>query len=167
MTLGETSLKQAGEAVLPVEQPAVQEQAPAAQTETTSQSTQASSEQAAQANQADEAKAPAAEPSEENLRRSLEKVIDPELHMNIVELGLVYGIELIKQGGPAPDVEVEMTLTSPGCPYGPAIMSKVPLVLKDDFGDKIAEVSVNLTFTPPWDPATMASEDVQFELGIF
>ena len=113
-------------------------------------------------------KEPVGEPTEENLRRSLEKVIDPELHMNIVELGLIYKVEtVIKEAQTAPDVEVEMTLTSPGCPYGPAIMSKVPLVIKEDFGDAVAEVNVSLTFSPPWDPATMASEDVQFELGIF
>lgn len=113
-------------------------------------------------------KEPVGEPTEENLRRSLEKVIDPELHMNIVELGLVYKVETVtKEAQSAPDVEVEMTLTSPGCPYGPAIMSKVPLVIKEDFGDTVAEVNVSLTFAPPWDPATMASEDVQFELGIF
>ncbi|PKL74321.1 MAG: hypothetical protein CVV27_21100 [Candidatus Melainabacteria bacterium HGW-Melainabacteria-1] len=103
----------------------------------------------------------------ESLRSSLEKVVDPELHMNIVELGLVYKVEMINLGGPVPDVEVEMTLTSPGCPYGPAIMGQVPMVLKRDYGDAIGEVNVGLTFTPPWDPATMASEDVQFELGIF
>lgn len=107
------------------------------------------------------------EVSEESVRATLEKVIDPELHMNIIELGLVYKVEVINQGGPAPDVEVEMTLTSPGCPYGPVIMGQVPLKVKEDFGSNVGEVNVGLTFTPPWDPATMASEDVQFELGIF
>ncbi|HEY9841328.1 MAG TPA: metal-sulfur cluster assembly factor [Candidatus Obscuribacterales bacterium] len=105
--------------------------------------------------------------SEETVRSSLEKVIDPELHMNIVELGLVYKVDVLKQGGPAPDVEVEMTLTSPGCPYGPMILGQIPSVVKKDFGARVHEVNVGLTFTPPWDPATMASEDVQFELGIF
>lgn len=111
--------------------------------------------------------AKAGDMSSAGLRASLEKVVDPELHMNIVELGLVYKVELINQGSPAPDVEVEMTLTSPGCPYGPAIMGQVPTAIKQDYGDRVGEVNVALTFTPPWDPATMASEDVQFELGIF
>ena len=60
-----------------------------------------------------------------------------------------------------------MTLTSPGCPYGPVIMGQVPSVLKDEYGEEIGDVNVSLTFSPPWDPATMASEDVKFELGIF
>ena len=110
---------------------------------------------------------PEIEPTEETIRQSLAKVVDPELHMNIVELGLVYKVDVLKQGGPAPDVEVEMTLTSPGCPYGPIILGQIPTVVKRDFGDRVHEVNVGLTFTPPWDPATMASEDVQFELGIF
>lgn len=104
--------------------------------------------------------------SEDDVREALQKVVDPELHMNIVELGLVYRIELMPPS-PKTDVEVEMTLTSPGCPYGPVIMGQVPTVLKDEFPEEIGEVNVSLTFTPPWDPATMASEDVQFELGIF
>lgn len=133
--------------------------------------------------------------NEDTIREALTAVIDPELHMNIIELGLVYNVEinepsalaLAMQADPAaapvdapteevsaptaaasgPDVAVEMTLTSPGCPYGPMIMGQVPVVLKEKFQDRIGEVEVSLTFSPPWDPATMASEDVQFELGIF
>lgn len=119
------------------------------------------------ASSAEAASGTAGELSEAGLRATLEKVVDPELHMNIIELGLVYKIELINQDKPVPDVEVEMTLTSPGCPYGPAIMGQVPTFIKQDYGDRVGEVNVSLTFTPPWDPATMASEDVQFELGIF
>jgi len=104
-------------------------------------------------------------PNADDVRESLQKVIDPELHMNIVELGLIYKISVNDE--PKPDIDVEMTLTSPGCPYGPVIMGQVPSVLKQDYADEIGEVTVNLTFSPPWDPATMASEDVQFELGIF
>lgn len=103
--------------------------------------------------------------SEENIMEALQKVIDPELHMSIVELGLIYKVELT--GTDKPDIEVTMTLTSPGCPYGPVIMGQVPTVLKSDYADEIGEVTVSLTFSPPWDPSTMASEDVQFELGIF
>jgi len=105
-------------------------------------------------------------PDEEGVRNALCQVIDPELHMNIVELGLIYSVTL-DHSTPPPSIDVEMTLTSPGCPYGPMIMSQVPLVLKKTFGESIGEVEVHLTFAPPWDPATMASEDVKFELGIF
>lgn len=105
-------------------------------------------------------------PDEESIRNALCQVVDPELHMNIIELGLVYSVILDSSKVP-PSVQVEMTLTSPGCPYGPMIMGQVPVVLKDTFGSAIGEVDVQLTFSPPWDPATMASEDVKFELGIF
>ncbi|MGE3726049.1 MAG: metal-sulfur cluster assembly factor [Candidatus Sericytochromatia bacterium] len=109
---------------------------------------------------------PLTPPDEESVRNALCQVIDPELHMNIVELGLIYSVTL-DPSTPPPSIDVEMTLTSPGCPYGPMIMSQVPLVLKKTFGESIGEVEVHLTFAPPWDPATMASEDVKFELGIF
>lgn len=103
--------------------------------------------------------------TEDDIRESLTKVVDPELHMNIVELGLVYRVDLSPD--PKPDIAVEMTLTSPGCPYGPMIMGQVPTVIKRDYPEEVGEINVSLTFSPPWDPATMASEDVQFELGIF
>jgi metal-sulfur cluster biosynthetic enzyme len=105
-------------------------------------------------------------PDEESVMNALCQVIDPELHMNIVELGLIYSVTL-DNSTPPPSIDVEMTLTSPGCPYGPVIMGQVPSVLKKTFGDSIGNVEVKLTFAPPWDPATMASEDVKFELGIF
>lgn len=155
---GETPLKQATEAEVPV--PAATEKTPAAQPEIAAAAAQTEATTQADA-------APAGPLDEEALRKSLEKVVDPELHMNIIELGLVYKVDLINNGNPAPDVEVEMTLTSPGCPYGPMILGQIPSTLKGDYGDRIGEVNVGLTFTPPWDPATMASEDVQFELGIF
>ncbi len=105
--------------------------------------------------------------SEDDIRETLEKVIDPELHMNIMELGLVYRVDVINKEAGKPDVEVEMTLTSPGCPFGPVIMGMIPTVIKSDYPDEVDEINVSLTFTPPWDPTTMASEDVKFELGIF
>lgn len=105
--------------------------------------------------------------TEDDIRESLQKVIDPELHMNIVELGLIYAIDVQQNANDTKDINVEMTLTSPGCPFGPAIMGQIPIIVKHDFPDEVDEVNVSLTFAPPWDPATMASEDVQFELGIF
>lgn len=105
-------------------------------------------------------------PDPERIRHALSQVVDPELHMNIIELGLVYSV-IVDNSKTPPPVQIEMTLTSPGCPYGPMIMGQVPIVLKETFGETIGEVDVQLTFSPPWDPATMASEDVKFELGIF
>lgn len=105
--------------------------------------------------------------TEEDVREALQKVIDPELHMNIIELGLVYNVTIHQNLNKSQDVDVEMTLTSPGCPYGPVIMGQIPTVVKNEFPGEVDEVNVSLTFAPPWDPATMASEDVKFELGIF
>jgi metal-sulfur cluster biosynthetic enzyme len=105
--------------------------------------------------------------TEDDVMEALQKVIDPELHMNIVELGLVYTIDVQQNANDTKDVNVEMTLTSPGCPYGPVIMGQIPSVVKNEFPGEVDEVNVSLTFAPPWDPATMASEDVKFELGIF
>lgn len=106
--------------------------------------------------------------NEETLKETLTAVFDPELHLNIVELGLVYGVTLKpKPEQVSPDVTVQMTLTSPACPYGPVILGQVPMVIKSKFQERVGEVDVDLVFSPPWDPATMASEDVKMELGIW
>jgi metal-sulfur cluster biosynthetic enzyme len=98
--------------------------------------------------------------SEELVREALYNVFDPELRMSIVELGLVYDVA-IEDG----TVKVIYTLTSPGCPLGPVIDGQIQDVLMDLPGVK--EVSSELTFNPPWDPRTMASEDVKMQLGIW
>lgn len=82
---------------------------------------------------------------ENALREALRQVIDPELGLNIVELGLVYGIDI--DGG---DVEVRMTLTSPGCPAGPQIMDEVQRTLKTL--DGVKSVNVALVWEPYWTP---------------
>ena len=83
--------------------------------------------------------------TEDALRQALRQVIDPELGLNIIELGLVYQIE-IDEG----DVEVQMTLTSPGCPAGPQIMDDVQRTLK--MLDGVMSVNVNLVWEPYWTP---------------
>jgi len=84
-------------------------------------------------------------PSEDTLRQALRQVVDPELGLNIVELGLVYEVE-IDDG----DVEVQMTLTSPGCPAGPQIMDDVQRTLK--MLDGVKSVNVALVWEPYWTP---------------
>lgn len=84
-------------------------------------------------------------PTGDELQQALRQVIDPELGLNIVELGLVYDIEV--EGG---DVEVQMTLTSPGCPAGPQIMDDVQRSLKMLAGVK--SVNVELVWEPYWTP---------------
>ena len=87
----------------------------------------------------------------------LRVVIDPELDINIVDLGLVYEIEL--KGSL---VNVTMTLTSPGCPFGPYIVQQVQAAGKTMKG--IEDVNVEIVWDPPWGPEYM-SEDIRLELG--
>jgi FeS assembly SUF system protein len=99
-----------------------------------------------------------APPSEEHLREALKQVIDPEIGINIVDLGLVYEIN-VAEGG---KVEVNMTLTSPGCPLGPIIHAQVNNAVGDIEG--VTGVTVNIVWSPPWRPEMM-SEDAKLELG--
>src|SRR5213596_2604348 len=95
--------------------------------------------------------------SEELIMERLKDVFDPEIHMRIVELGLVYDVEVDDEGV----VTVTYTLTSPGCPLGPVIDGQIQDVLVDLPGVK--RVDGKLTFSPPWDPKTMASDDVKMQ----
>ena len=98
--------------------------------------------------------------SEELVREALKDVFDPELRMSIMELGLVY--DVATEDG---TVKVVYTLTSPACPLGPVIDGQIHDVLTDLPGVK--EVVTEMTLTPPWDPRTMASDDVKMQLGIW
>ena len=99
-------------------------------------------------------------PTDEELRERIREVKDPEIDMSIVDLGLVYEIEW-DEG----TVNVKMTLTSPGCPLGPIIRGAVYAKVKDLPG--VEDVDVEIVWNPPWDPRTMASEDVKMALGIW
>ncbi len=88
-------------------------------------------------------------------------VRDPELMMNIVDLGLIYNIEITENK----TAEITMTLTSPGCPAGPQIITDVQREAHSAFPD-LEEVNIHLTWTPFWNPDLM-SEDAKEELGIF
>ena len=94
----------------------------------------------------------------EQVREVLRWVVDPELHINIVDLGLVYGVEV--EGA---TVTIRMTLTSPGCPYGEELLANVHdtlrLMLKG-----ISRVVVKLVWEPVWGPQMM-DEDLRVELG--
>jgi metal-sulfur cluster biosynthetic enzyme len=96
-------------------------------------------------------------PSVDEVEEALANVIDPELGLDFVELGLVYGIEV--DGG---EVNIEFTLTSPGCPIGPQVSDQ----MKEFVGelDGVEQVNPHMTFTPPWTPDRM-SEDAKFALG--
>ncbi len=99
-------------------------------------------------------------PTYEEMRERLSEVKDPEINMSIVELGLVYDI-VLEDG----IVVVTMTLTSPGCPLGPIIRGEVYAKMKEF--PVVKDVDVQIVWNPPWDPRTMASEDVRMALGIW
>ncbi len=90
---------------------------------------------------------------------ALREVIDPELMINIVDLGLVYSINHTDR-----KVNVEMTLTSPACPAGPQIIMQSKMALEKLDGVDVAEIK--LTMSPPWSPARMTDE-ARDQLGIF
>lgn len=83
------------------------------------------------------------------VRRALRAVKDPELNLNIIDLGLVYDVDVSEAG----DVRVQMTLTSPGCPAGAEIIQGVRDVVSDLEG--VASVDVELVWEPYWTPERM------------
>ena len=83
--------------------------------------------------------------TEDAVRFALRKVKDPELNLNIIDLGLVYGVRV-----DGTKVSVDMTLTSPACPAGPQIVSEAERVVKAMPG--VEEVAINLVWTPFWSP---------------
>lgn len=93
----------------------------------------------------------------EDVFEMLRGVVDPELQLNIVDLGLVYDAKV--EGG---TVTVQMTLTSPGCPYGPMLVENVQDVVRLLKGVK--KVEVELVWFPRWGPHMM-TEDLRVELG--
>jgi metal-sulfur cluster biosynthetic enzyme len=96
-------------------------------------------------------------PSGEDVYEALENVIDPELGLDFVSLGLVYDVEV--EGG---DVYVTFTLTSPGCPIGPQVTEQMKEFVGEVEG--VERVFPKMTFSPPWTPDRM-SEDAKFALG--
>ncbi|HZZ00518.1 MAG TPA: metal-sulfur cluster assembly factor [Candidatus Baltobacteraceae bacterium] len=102
-------------------------------------------------------------PTVDQIRDSLTEVKDPELNLGILELGLVYDISVEGENGE--HVTVTMTLTSPMCPVGPMFKQSVHDHVRAI--DGVQSANVEITFTPPWDPKTMASDDVKAMLGIW
>lgn len=98
---------------------------------------------------------------EEIIMEHLEPVQDPELRMSIVDLGLIYDVHVDEDGM----IDVTMTLTTPACPLGPLLIGQIQDTLMDLPGVK--DVNVEITFTPPWDPRTMASDEIKMQLGIW
>ena len=98
----------------------------------------------------------------ESVREALKPVVDPEIYISIVDLGLVRDV-VVAEGGAR--VRVVMTLTTPFCPEGPMIVEQVKQVIASLPG--VQESEVELVWNPPWDPRKEASDDVKAELGIW
>lgn len=98
--------------------------------------------------------------TKEAVTKELREVIDPELHLNVVDLGLIYAITIDQESGL---VEITMTLTTPGCPLSYVFEEWIPVAAKKVAGVK--EVKINLVWEPPWDPEKI-SEDAREELGM-
>jgi metal-sulfur cluster biosynthetic enzyme len=96
-------------------------------------------------------------PTRDEVVDALRVVEDPELGMDIVDLGLLYDVEI-----EGPKVKVEYTLTSMGCPVGPMIEEQIREALTEM--DGVREVETELTWNPPWSPEKM-SDDAKFILG--
>jgi metal-sulfur cluster biosynthetic enzyme len=95
--------------------------------------------------------------SPEAVEEALANVIDPELGLDFVELGLIYDIGI--EGG---DVQVTFTLTSPGCPIGPEVSAQIEEFVSEL--DGVDSVTSTMVFTPAWTPDRM-SEEAKFALG--
>lgn len=102
--------------------------------------------------------APESRTFHDNIIAALRTVLDPEIPVNIYDLGLIYRVELKDRL-----VEIDMTLTAPGCPVAGEILGWVEKAVGGV--DGVASVKVNLVFDPPWDRSRM-SEEVKLELGL-
>lgn len=96
-------------------------------------------------------------PSVADVEDALTNVIDPELGLDFVELGLIYGVEV-----DGTHVHVTFTLTTPGCPIGPQVTEQIDEFVSEL--DGVESVESSMVFVPPWSPDRM-SEDAKFALG--
>lgn len=103
---------------------------------------------------------------EDKVREQLKQVIDPELFVNIVDLGLIYVVDLTpnEEDEAKMDVLVEMTMTSPMCPAGPQLVGNSRQVVEQMEG--VAKVEIKVVMDPPW-TQDMMTEDARDQLGIF
>jgi metal-sulfur cluster biosynthetic enzyme len=101
--------------------------------------------------------------TEDAIREALKQVVDPELFVNIIDLGLVYSV-VVEPAGEKENVKIEMTMTSPACPAGPQLIGQSKQVV--GALPNVGDVEVKLVMTPPWSPDLM-TEAARDQLGIF
>lgn len=97
---------------------------------------------------------------EDLVRSNLRRVIDPEIGINIVDLGLIYDISVNEEN----DVQVLMTLTAPNCPFGEMITMETEFAVRSV--KNVNLVKINLTFDPPWNPEIHVTDEAKYQLGI-
>jgi metal-sulfur cluster biosynthetic enzyme len=102
--------------------------------------------------------------SEDQVREKLKEVIDPELFVNIIDLGLVYVVSVTETDAGEAHVCIEMTMTSPACPAAPQLIGNSKQVVSQIEG--VADVEVKIVMDPPWTPDRMTDE-ARDQLGIF
>jgi metal-sulfur cluster biosynthetic enzyme len=100
-------------------------------------------------------------PEKGKIIKSLKAVKDPEIHLDVVDLGLVYDIDIDTSG----KVTVRMTLTTPACPYGETLLAQAHHAVENV--DDVTDVEIVLVWDPPWDPKEMCSDHAKDELGIW
>ena len=103
---------------------------------------------------------------EDHVREALKQVIDPELFVNIVDLGLIYVVDVVTKEGEEEkyDVNIEMTMTSPMCPAGPQLVAETKKYASEL--DNVENVEVKVVMDPPW-TQDMMTDDARDQLGIF
>lgn len=102
--------------------------------------------------------------SEDLVREELKKVIDPELFINIVDLGLIYNVDLVPTEESKINCKIDMTMTSPMCPAGPQLIANSKQVLGQL--PNMGNVEIKIVLDPPWTPDKM-TQDARDQLGIF
>ncbi|MAD79489.1 MAG: hypothetical protein CMJ50_01420 [Planctomycetaceae bacterium] len=102
--------------------------------------------------------------TEDAVMEELKKVIDPELFVNIVDLGLIYGVSIVDREDEQKDVKIDMTMTSPACPAGPQLIGNSKQIVGQM--EDVCEVEVKIVLDPPWSPDRM-TDDARDQLGIF
>jgi metal-sulfur cluster biosynthetic enzyme len=100
-------------------------------------------------------------PTKNEILARLEPIEDPEIRVGLVDLGLIYDVVILDNR----IVNIFMTLTTPGCPYGPQLVKQVKRAVTEVEG--VEKVDVELVWDPPWDPTEMASEYAKDVLGIW
>lgn len=103
--------------------------------------------------------------AEDRVRQALKTVIDPELGINMVDLGLLYEVRIESEGSSVVGAEVVMTLTTPGCPLAPYFDEQVRKTAAEALGLDEGVVGVKMIFDPPW-TRNMMSEEAVAELGM-